>query len=111
MTSRRSDNLYALITFQGQESWMQVTRIALWTSHDIVSEPDPRKIENEGGSSKSAGVKVYTAPGGPHQNLFHYTAGAIKHVDYSSKEVCTLCNRYLGVRYSMCYIIYLLAFQ
>ena len=31
MTSRRSDNLYALITFQGQESWMQVTRIALWT--------------------------------------------------------------------------------
>ena len=24
MTSRRSDNLYALITFQGQESWMQV---------------------------------------------------------------------------------------
>ena len=31
MTSRRSDNLYAMITFQGQESWMQVTRIALWT--------------------------------------------------------------------------------
>ena len=31
MTSRRSDNLYALITFQGQESWMQVSRIALWT--------------------------------------------------------------------------------
>ena len=31
MTSRRSDNLYALIIFQGQESWMQVTRIALWT--------------------------------------------------------------------------------
>ena len=30
-------------------------------------------------------------------SLFHYTAGAIKHVDYSSKEVCTLCNRYLGV--------------
>ena len=24
MTSRRSDNLHALITFQGQESWMQV---------------------------------------------------------------------------------------
>ena len=24
MTSRRRDNLYALITFQGQESWMQV---------------------------------------------------------------------------------------
>ena len=24
MTSRRSDNLYALITFQGQKSWMQV---------------------------------------------------------------------------------------
>jgi len=44
----------------------------------------------KGGSSKSAGVEVYTAPGGPHQNLFHYTAGAIKHVDYSSKEVCTL---------------------
>ena len=31
MTSRRSNNLYALITIQGQESWMQVTRIALWT--------------------------------------------------------------------------------
>ena len=31
MMSRRSDNLYALITFQGQESWMQVTRISLWT--------------------------------------------------------------------------------
>ena len=31
MTSRRSDNLHALITFQGQESWMQVSRIALWT--------------------------------------------------------------------------------
>ena len=31
MTSRRSDNLSALITFQGQELWMQVTRIALWT--------------------------------------------------------------------------------
>ena len=25
------DSLYTLITFQGQESWMQVTRIALWT--------------------------------------------------------------------------------
>ena len=32
--SRCSDNLYALITFQGQESWMQVTRIALWTKSD-----------------------------------------------------------------------------
>ena len=31
MTSRRSDNLYALVTCQGQESLMQVTRIALWT--------------------------------------------------------------------------------
>ena len=31
MTSRRSDNLDALITFQGQESWMQATRMALWT--------------------------------------------------------------------------------
>jgi len=31
MTSRRSDNLDALITFQGQESRMQVTRMALWT--------------------------------------------------------------------------------
>ena len=30
MTSCRSDNLYALITFQGQQLWMQVTRIALW---------------------------------------------------------------------------------
>ena len=31
MTSHRSDNLHALITFQGKESRMQVTRIALWT--------------------------------------------------------------------------------
>ena len=31
MTSRRSDNLDALITFQGQESQMQATRMALWT--------------------------------------------------------------------------------
>ena len=31
MTSRRSDNLDALITFQGQESRMQATRTALWT--------------------------------------------------------------------------------
>jgi len=31
MTSRRSDNLDALITFQWQESRMQVTRMALWT--------------------------------------------------------------------------------
>ena len=31
MTSRCSDNLDTLITFQGQESQMQVTRIALWT--------------------------------------------------------------------------------
>ena len=31
MTSRRSDNFEALITFQGQESRMQTTRMALWT--------------------------------------------------------------------------------
>ena len=31
MTSRRSDNLHTLITFQGQESQTQVTRMALWT--------------------------------------------------------------------------------
>ena len=31
MTSRRSYNLDALITFQGQESRMQATRMALWT--------------------------------------------------------------------------------
>ena len=31
MTSRRSNNLDALITFQGQGSRMQVTRMALWT--------------------------------------------------------------------------------
>ena len=31
MTSRRSDNSHALMTFQGQKSWMQATRIALWT--------------------------------------------------------------------------------
>ena len=29
--SRRSENLDALITFQGQELRMQVTRMALWT--------------------------------------------------------------------------------
>ena len=28
-------------------------------------------------------------------------AGAIKHVKYTCKEVCTLCNRYLGV----CYVL------
>ena len=40
MTSRRSENLDALITFQGQESQMQVTRMALWTvsSHEINSQ-------------------------------------------------------------------------
>ena len=31
MTSHRSENLDVLITFQGQESQMQVTRMALWT--------------------------------------------------------------------------------
>ena len=31
MTSCRSNNLYTLITFQGQESRMQVTGNALWT--------------------------------------------------------------------------------
>jgi len=31
MTSRRSYNLDTLITFQGQESRMQATRMALWT--------------------------------------------------------------------------------
>ena len=31
MTSRRSDNLDALITFQGQESRMQATRISVLT--------------------------------------------------------------------------------
>ena len=35
------------------------------------------------------------------RHFFYPTAGAIKHVDYSSKEVCTLCNRYLGV----CYVL------
>ena len=35
------------------------------------------------------------------QDIFYPTAGAIKHVDYSCKEVCTLCNRYLGV----CYVL------
>ena len=29
----------------------------------LVSEPDPRKIEKEGGSGKLAGVEVYTAHG------------------------------------------------
>ena len=31
MTSRCSDSLHTLITFQGQESQMQATRMALWT--------------------------------------------------------------------------------
>ena len=31
MTSCRSDYLHTLITFQGQESWMKVTGMALWT--------------------------------------------------------------------------------
>ena len=31
MMSRRSDNQHALVMFQGEESWMQVKRIALWT--------------------------------------------------------------------------------
>ena len=31
VTSRRSDNQCALMAFQGQESWMQATKIALWT--------------------------------------------------------------------------------
>ena len=31
MMSCRSGNLYTLITFQGQETWVQVTWIALWT--------------------------------------------------------------------------------
>ena len=35
------------------------------------------------------------------QNIFFPTAGAIKHVEYTCKEVCTLCNRYLGV----CYVL------
>ena len=30
MTSCRKDNQCALMTFQGQESWMEATRIALW---------------------------------------------------------------------------------
>ena len=34
MTSRCSDNLYALITFQGQESWMQVQGSFCRRSHD-----------------------------------------------------------------------------
>ena len=31
MTSHRSNDLYTQITFQGQESRMQVTGMALWT--------------------------------------------------------------------------------
>ena len=34
MTSRCSDNLYALITFQGQELWMQVQESFCGQSHD-----------------------------------------------------------------------------
>ena len=30
MTSRRRDDKCALMTFQGQELWMQATSIALW---------------------------------------------------------------------------------
>ena len=33
------------------------------------------------------------------QDIIFTTAGAIKHVDYTSKEVCTLCNRNLRVCY------------
>ena len=33
---------------------------------------------------------------------FFPTAGAIKHVEYTCKEVCTLRNRYLGV----CYVLH-----
>ena len=42
-------------------------------------------------------------------SLFQYTAGAIKHVGYNSKEVCTIAT---GIwECIVCYIIYLLAFQ
>ena len=37
-------------------------------------------------------------------DIIFTTAGAIKHVDYTSKEVCTLCNRYLRVCYVKTYM-------
>ena len=36
------------------------------------------------------------------QDIFLSHCRSYKHVDYSSKEVCTLCNRYLGV----CYVLH-----
>ena len=40
MMSHCSDNLHTLITFQGEELWMQVTRIAQWTksqwAHSVI---------------------------------------------------------------------------
>ena len=40
MMSHCSDNLHTLITFQGEELWMQVTRIARWTksqwAHSVI---------------------------------------------------------------------------
>ena len=37
------------------------------------------------------------------KDIIFTTAGAIKH-DYTSKEVCTLCNRYLRVCYVKTYM-------
>ena len=48
MTSRRSDNLDALITFQGQESRMQDTRMTM-DSHDgrsVFSTQNGKKFDN-----------------------------------------------------------------
>ena len=38
------------------------------------------------------------------QDIFFPTAGAIKYVEYTCKEVCTPCNRYLGVCYVLCHL-------
>ena len=37
------------------------------------------------------------------QDIFFPTAGAIKHAEYTCKEVCTLCNRYMYLR--VCYVL------
>ena len=46
------------------------------------------------------------------QGTFVTTAGVVKHVDHTSKEVCTLSNGYLRVCYvKPGYVIYLITFQ
>ena len=44
-------------------------------------------------------ITVWTIMMTKTQNIFFTSGGAIKHVDYTSKGVCTLCNRDLRVWY------------